>query len=900
MHHTLRRIFIVSLLMLFGFFQAHAALNFQVVPKDSIFSDSTQNLLPVQEYEKSRQPTYEPKDRPGNSIIYPNASSPLILKDPSSMQLGVEVDTSLTYTIDERIGGLYYRAPTNLNFEQYNKLQGMKMRKSYWKEMSSDGDGESAISGRRLIPPIYISPAFDRIFGGSFVDIRPNGFVMLDFGGRWQKIANPSIPIRQQRNGGFEFDQQISMNVVGKIGEKLSIIADFDNNNSFDFENNLKVEYTGFEEDILQKIEIGNVSLPLTNSLITGAQNLFGVKTQLRFGKLDITAVASTQRGKSDEIEINGGTDGGQGREFEIKASNYEENRHYFLGHFFRQNYENWLRGTPQIISGLNITRVEVYVINRQNNTETLRNFLAFMDLGEGTVIHQKDNPKVGSGNGGANRNDANNLYNEISSDPNLRNTDFAADILENTYNFDKATDYESVTAARKLDEREYRLNRQLGSLSLLRRLQSDEVLAIAYEYTYNGQVYKVGELTEDYQNRSEDQAIFLKLLRPSKIDVKVPTWNLMMKNIYSLNATQLSREGFQLRIVYRDDKTGIDNPSIHEGKRTKDVPLVQLFGLDRLNSNNDPQPDGNFDYISNITVREESGLIVFPVLEPFGSKLRSYFDPNTEANLINKYVYDTLYRTTKADAELDVGKNKFFLSGRMQAGSSSEIVLPGINISENSVIVTAGNTPLVEGQDYRVDYNLGRVTIINEAVLNSGKTIKVSYEKADLFNFQSRSLIGTRLDYRLSDDINFGGTFLYLNERPLISRVSIGNEPTRNMKYGADVNIQKESRFLTKLVDALPLIQTKVPSNISFNAEIAQIRPGTSNIVNGEETSYIDDFEATATPFNLGNNILTWKLAHTPITDDGAFTSGSDLNNDLRLGYKRAKMSWYIIDNIF
>ena len=754
---TKRRIFLISLWILFSFTRLYG----QITPNDSIASDTTQYPLPVQEYQKSRQPIYEPKDRPGNSILYPNETSPLILKDPSSLQLEVEVDTSLNYTIDERIGELNYRAPTNLNFEQYNRLHGIQMRKNYWKEMSSDKDGESAISGRRLIPPIYMSPVFDRIFGGSFVDIQPNGFVMLDFGGKWQRIQNPSIPIRQQKNGGFEFDQQISMNVVGKIGEKLSITADFDNNNSFDFENNLKVEYTGFEEDILQKIEIGNVSLPLTNSLITGAQNLFGVKTQLRFGKLDITAVASTQRGKSDEIEINSGSDGGgQGREFEIRASDYEENRHFFLSHFFRQNYENWLRGTPQIISGLNITRVEVYVINRQNNTETLRNFLAFMDLGEGSVIYQKDNPKVAPGLGGSARNDANQLYQQLSNTPGLRDSDQAADILNSQFNFTKSTDYESITAARKLDEREYTIDRQLGHMSLLRKLQSDEVLAIAYEYTYNGQVYKVGELTEDYQNRPADQAIFLKLLRPSKIDPTVPTWNLMMKNIYSLNATQLSREGFQLRVVYKDDKTGIHNPSLNEGKNTKDVPLVQLFGLDRLNSNNDPQPDGNFDYISNITVREESGLIVFPVLEPFGSKLRSYFDPKSEANLINKYVYDTLYRTTKAEAELDLSKNKFYITGRMQAGSSSEIVLPGINISENSVTVTAGNTPLIEGQDYRVDYNLGRVTIINEAVLNSGKPIKVAYEKADLFNFQSRSLLGTRLDYHFSDNFNIGGTF--------------------------------------------------------------------------------------------------------------------------------------------
>ncbi len=896
---SFERVTIISLWLVFVSLIPHAVFSQQVVPKDSIFSDTTDQLSPAQQYEKSREPDFNLRDRPGNQIIFPEERSPFNL-NPSSLQLDVEVDTGFNYSISEKFGNILYRPPSNLNFEQYNRIHSRKMLLDYWKSMSSGLDGESALSSRRLIPPIYLSPAFDRIFGGSFVDIRPNGFVLLDFGGRWQRIQNPSIPIRQQKNGGFEFDQQISMNVVGKIGEKLTITADFDNNNSFDFENNLKVEYTGFREDIIQKIEIGNVSLPLSNSLITGAQNLFGLKTMLRFGKLDITTVASTQRGRIDEILLNSGGDGGQGREFEIRASTYEENRHYFLGHFFRDNYESWLRATPQVISGLNITRVEIYVINRQNNTETLRNFLAFMDLGEGKVIYRKDNPKVGPGNGGPNRNEANNLYTEINNTVGLRDLDNVSDILTNQFNFVKATDYEIVTAARKLDEREYKLNRQLGYITLLRKLQSDEVLAVAYEYTYNGQVYKVGELTEDYQNRRDGEAIFLKLLRPSKIDVYVPSWDLMMKNIYNLNATQLTSDGFQLRIIYRDDKTGIDNPSLHEGKRTKDIPLVQLLGLDRLNSSNDPQPDGNFDYVRGLTVDETSGLIIFPVLEPFGSKLRSYFDPNTEANLISKYVYDTLYRTTRADAELDLGKNKFFLTGRMQAGSAAEIMLPGINISQNSVTVTAGGIPLVEGQDYRVDYNLGRVTIINESVLNSGKPIKVSYEKADVFNFQSRSLLGTRLDYRLSDDVNIGGTFLYLNERPLISRVNIGNEPTRNMKYGLDVNINKESGFLTRLVDAIPLIQTKVPSNINFNAEIAQIKPGTSNFVGGEQTSYIDDFESTATPFNLGNNILSWKLAHTPITDDGRFLSGSNLSNDLRIGYKRAKLAWYIIDNIF
>jgi cell surface protein SprA len=853
-----------------------------------------------EKYEPSRFPTFEPSDRPGDPLIFDGATSPLILGNPGALQRDVEVDTALNYTFKEHIGDLKFRPPSTMTFEQYNRMHSQQMLREFWKERSAGLDGESAVSGRRLIPPIYISPVFDRIFGGSYVDIRPNGFVSLDFGGRWQRIQNPSIPIRQQKNGGFEFDQQISMNVVGKIGDKLTITADFDNNNSFDFENNLKVEYTGYEEDIIQKIEVGNVSLPLNNSLITGAQNLFGVKTQLRFGRLYFTGVASTQRGKTDEISLNTGSGGGQGREFEVRGSEYEENRHYFLGHFFRDNFEQWLRATPQIISGVNITRIEVYVINRQNNTETLRNFAAFMDLGEGRVLYQQDNPRVAPGLGGASRNDANRLFSELNGNPAIRDVDQVTNILESDFNFSKATDYEIITAARKLAENEYIVNSRLGFITLIRKLQNDEALAVAYEYTHNGQSYKVGELTEDYQNRPESEVIFLKMLRPTKIDVSVPTWDLMMKNIYSLNASQVAREGFQLRVIYRDDRTGIDNPSLHEGARIRDVPLVQLLGLDRLNPSNDPQPDGNFDFVEGITILPQTGQIIFPTLEPFGAKLRSYFNPVSEANLINKYVYDTLYSTTKADAELEVTKNKFFLSGMMQAGSAAEVVLPGINIAENSVTVLAGNTPLTEGTDYRVDYNLGRVTIINEAVLNSGKPVKIKYEKADLFNFQSRSLLGGRFDYRWSENINIGGTLLYLNERPLISRISIGNEPTRNLKYGMDINYQKESRLLTRIVDALPLIQTKAPSSISFNAEFAQIRPGTSNIVNGEGTSYIDDFEATATPFNLGNNILNWKLAHTPVTEDDRFTLGAENTGGLELGYKRAKLAWYIVDNIF
>ncbi|CAN5293820.1 cell surface protein SprA [soil metagenome] len=873
---------------------------------DSLKNDSLKNDTikkdTNQPYKPSKNSTFEPKDRFGDPFSEKTSPSPLLLGDPSSLKLDLDIDTAMDYTIYESIGDTRFRPTTSMTFEEFSKLQERQMLKNYWQNRAAGLDGESAVSGRSLIPPIYISPVFDRIFGGSLVDIRPSGFVTLDFGGRYQRIDNPSIPIRQQRNGSFEFDQQISMNVIGKVGEKMAITANFDNNNSFDFENDLRVEYTGFEEDIIKKIEIGNVSMPINNSLIMGAQNLFGIKTQLQFGRLFVTGVASTQRGKSDFIEVEGGA---QGREFLIRGSEYDENRHFFLGQFFRNNYGvapgQWLSQMPQITSGVNITRLEVYVLNRNNNTETLRNIVGLMDLGEGQRIFRSNNPKVGTGKGNVpTGNDANELFKNITSTPEIRNSDRVDNILEQPidqggFGFVKATDFEKVNQARRLNDREYTFNPELGYLTLTRKLQNDEVLAVSFEYTYNGKRYKVGELSEDYQNRPENEVVFLKLLRPSKINLRTPTWDLMMKNVYSLNATQITREGFQLRVIYRDDATGIDNPSLHEGRRTKDIPLIQLLGLDRLNQANDPQPDGNFDYVEGITINEEMGTIIFPVLQPFGTQLRRQFDED-EAGLINKYVYDTLYTSTKADAELVAVKNKFFIEGRFQAGSSSEIMLQGINIAEGSVRVFAGNTPLTEGTDYTVDYNFGKVSILNQGVLASGKKIRITYEKADLFNFQTRSLLGTRLDYMVGENFNIGATLLYLNERPLITRVNIGDEPVRNTTYGFDINYQKDSRFLTKMVDALPFLQTKEMSTINFSAEFAQLLPGTSNRVDGEGSSYIDDFESTATPYALTNNIQNWKLAATPKTNENRFNYSSDLSST----YQRARLAWYSIDNIF
>jgi cell surface protein SprA len=874
----------------------------------------TTKLAPA---DSARRPTFRLRDRYGDPFSNFTSYSPLFLKDPKSLNLDVQIDTGMNYNIYEKIGKINFRPTSSMSFKEFSLQQDRVNMKEYWKNRSQALDGESAVSGRNLLPKIYVSPLLDRIFGGSFVEIIPRGNVALDFGASFQTIKNPAIPIRQQSNGGFEFDQQINLSVTGKIGEKLKVATNFDNNNSFDFQNSMKIEYTGFKEDILRKLELGNVSLPLNNSLITGASNLFGVKAQMQFGKLSVTTVASTQRGKQTSIEIPGSTSGtSQGRQFEVIGSNYDDNRHFFLAQFFRDQFEGWLSTLPQITSGVNITRVEVYLLNRNNDTQTLRDVVGLMDMGESKRLYRKDakDGQIPLANRDYIRpnfpasNEANNFFKK---DAYLRRISAVSDEINaglEGLGFVNGLDFEKITSARKLSATEFSYHKELGYITLQRKLQNDEALAVAFEYTYNGQAYKVGELTEDYSNKPDKEVVYLKLLRPRKVSVKdqfnkiLPTWNLMMKNVYNLNLNQVAKEGFQLKIIYRDDATGKDNPQLQESGVAGTRQLISIAGLDKLNPYNDPLPngDGNFDFVENVTINTTNGLVIFPFLEPFNKPFRDLFktDPPNTDRLNNKYLYDTLYNTTKAEAELVATKNKFFIVGTSKSGSGKEISLQGFNVAQGSVKVFAGGTPLREGADYQVDYNLGKVTILNEGVLSSGKNISVTYEQQDPFAFQTRSLLGTRLDYKLSDDINIGSTLLYFNERPLISRNAIGTEPARNIQYGLDINLRKDSRLLTKMVDALPFLQTKEKSSITFNAEFAQLLPGTSNSINGDGTSFIDDFENTATPYSLINP-ASWKLSSVPSKEVRFDLTGGG-SDDIRAGYRRAKLAWYQVDNLF
>lgn len=846
---------------------------------------------------KTAKPTFKANDRRGDHYSDEQSKSPLQLKDPSNIKKNTEFgdDSGSTYHVTETVADQPLRNPSEMTFEEYQKYRQEEARKDYWKEKASGGNNKKKDplgANSRLIPPIVMNPTLDRIFGGNTVDIKPNGQVMLDFGGQYQRIDNPNVPVRLQRMSQFNFNQTIQFNVQGKIGEKMKVGMNWDTKAQFDFENNLKLDFNGMDYEIIKKIDAGNISFPLNTQLIQGSQNLFGARVDMQFGKLRVGLLAANQRGKSDQLVIQNGA---QNKEIEIRADAYEDNKHYFLGQFFRNNYERALSNLPNIQSGVNITRVEVFVTNRTQTTDNTRNIVALMDLGENNPYDSID---VKKNNFQAfEDNNANDLYENATKNPNLRNIDLTGSTLE-SMGIEKVAGYEVVKTAKKLVEgKDYTVNKALGYISLTSQLRNDDVLAVSYEYTVNSTTSSgaktVGELQDVYGGNSDgSQVIILKLLRPTTIRTDLPMWNLQMKNVYNINQSNVNRRNFQLRVIYKDDASGVDNPSIHEGAKMANKPLLQIFNLDNLNQNNDPQPDGNFDFLQARTIDSASGRVYFPYLEPFGKHLAEQFDPEKEPQLIEKYAFKEIYTRTKSDLLNFASKNKFFLRVASATSTSSDIQLPGLNIAKGSVRVTAGSTPLTEGVDYTVNYDQGRISIINQGAFASGRQIVINYEKADLFSFRQKSLTGIRLDYKYNKDINLGATMLHLNERPLITRVSIGDEPVSNTLIGLDATYSRESRILTKIIDKLPLISTSKPSNVSFQGEYAAFIPGSSKISKGN--AYIDDFEGAENPFDLTRSPLRWKIGSTPST-----LMNSD-KSTLTFSYNRAKMAWFNIDNVF
>jgi len=825
---------------------------------------------------------------------------PQLLKPKVTHEVIYDADLG-QYVIVERIGDYYVKPPIFMTPKEYEAYSLNRSMFDYYKQKLAaiDGGKEDSEARRNLLPTYYVnSDFFESIFGGNEIEVNLQGSLNVRLGVLYQRIEDPKISERNRGNLNLDFDQQISASVVAKVGERLNVSMNYDTNATFDFQNLVKIAYTPTEDDILRNLEIGNVSMPVQNTLIPGAQSLFGVKAGLQIGKTTFTGVISQQNSETQRISTEGG---GAVDEFELKTTDYDVNRHFFLSQYFRNQFNTALANYPLINSGIQISKVEIWITNRQSVTENIRNVVGFVDLGESGISKEGNsnitNPLVIESNPGPNgepTNSSNNIEDIMIPGGNIRTVGGIPAAVA-PYGMEQGKDYSIVENARKLSPTEYDLNQQLGYISLNRRLDDGEVLAVAFQYTdQTGAVYQVGEFSSD--GIATPDNLVVKLLRSELLFTDDPIFRLMMKNIYSLGAFGVDQDGFRLELLYRDDRTGVAINSLQNANTPgiSDRTLMNVLSIDRLDQNGYVQDggDGIFDFIPGITINREKGYLMFPQTDPFGYDLGEILDSSDQV-----YIFEELYQETKIDAANNYQtKDKYLIKGYFKSATGSGISLGAFNVPRGSVVVNAGGRQLVEGVDYVVDYNMGEVQLINPAIEASGVPIEVELENNNLFNQQTKSFMGLDIQHQFSEDFMAGATVLRVNEKPLTQKVGIGNEPVNNTVFGFNTNYSTQVPFFTNLVNKLPFVDTEVPSNLSVRADVAFLKPGAARGIelNGEPTAYIDDFEGAQIPIDVG--IATqWSTASTP---QGDF--GGELVDDPRYNFKRARLAWYTIDQLF
>ena len=816
------------------------------------------------------------------------------LADPSNITTGAEYDPLLgMYVLRTRVGDRDIVTPYMMTPEQYNAMVTRQEMFGYFRDRNAEGFENRDNQAFNLFDMNFALGPLEKVFGPGGVRLSTQGSVQLSMGVKSNKTDNPSLSLRSRRRTFFSFDQKIQATVAASVGDKMKFNMNYNTDATFDFDSkNLKLTYEGKEDEIIKSIEAGNVSMTTGSSLIKGGTSLFGIKTKLQFGKLTLTGLLSQQNSESKSVSTQGGV---QTSSFSIKADNYDANRHFFLSQYFYDNYDRFAATLPHVTSGITITRIEVWLTNKSGRYDESRNFVGFMDLGENTrLANDYWRPDL-SEQVPSNR--SNNILDVLKSEyPGARNINEVTQALAplQAYGIKGGEDYEKVESARLLKSSEYTLNPTLGYISLKSRLNSDEVLAVAYEYTYQGKVYQVGEFSSDVTTTS--QCLYLKMLRGTTISPTLPMWKLMMKNVYSLGAYQLQKKNFKLNIKYLSDTTGIEINYLPVST-VSNVPLLQLMNLDRLDSNQESNPDGFFDYIEDYTVQPTSGNIIFPVAEPFGSNLERRIGNPV---LAEPYVYKELYDSTLVVAAQFADKNKFTLEGEYQASSGAQIRLNAMNVPRGSVVVTAGGVVLTENSDYTVDYSNGIVTIINQSIIDSGTNVSVSLENMELYSMQRKTLLGLDAQYKFNKDFTLGGTLLHFSEKALTEKVNIGDEVINNTMFGMNLSYNKDFMWLTNLLNKVPTVNAVSPSSFRVNAEFAGLLPGRQKTGSAKGSSYIDDFESTQTGIDM-RNPYSWTLASTPYDSgaDALFPEAA-LSNNVNYGKNRALLAWNYIDRIW
>ena len=849
----------------------------------------------------------------------------------------VEFDTlARAYTIREKVGEWDARYPVRLEFDEYRAARLDEDLDGNWRELilqreRQDEQRRRGGLGFNIVVPGGRQSAFRTIFGANEVDLRVNGTADIHAGFDYRKSDQQVSVTGKPSQLDPEFKQDLSLGITGTIGDKLRINVNYDSRNQFDFQNQLKLEYTGYEDEIVQKIEAGNVFLQTPSSLIRGGQSLFGIKSEFQLGGVRLTTVMSQQEGQSNSLNIEGGS---EQTEFDLRPTDYDEATHFFLSYYFRNRFEDALSDPPNIrvANGFErITEIEVWkLMPTRPEEENVRQVVAMVDLGEPQEVLSQANQYTLErlpGNDIDQYDDADG--GEI--DTELRDGDAApGSYLETVKNL-SSSDFQVGKFKRLERGRDYDVDEVLGYVTMRQRIQESEALAIAFRFRAGGRTYQVGDFSTDTGGsdggQNEDK-IVLKLIRPVQLRQPAPeadfnpaAWYLEMRNIYRLPGRSIQPNEFDLQVYYEPPgKTASKTLPGVGGTNT----ILQLTGLDRVNEDQALVADDQFDFLVNYTIVPGEGTLIFPYLEPFGNRISNVITAGggtaeAQDGLREIYVFESLYSQKKANARRNSQHDVYRIRGSYRGSVQSSYDLNAFSgVVQGSVRVTSGGTPLSEGTDFVVEYSgTGLVQIINPAFLTAGRDIEIEFEQNSFFNIQKKTLVGMRADYTMDERLSLGATVMRMNQQSPIDKFRIGEEPISNTIWGVDGALELEPRWMTRAIDFVPLLQTREPSSISISGEFAQLRPGNTQTIAFERTrrelqdagrdfnrdelggtSYIDDFEGFENTFTMMQP-GSWGLASAPdsIGAVDRFGPATGIKADSLRTNWRGNFAWYRIN---
>jgi len=826
-------------------------------PADTIVRDTSASALeaihalPRDSSARLAQFQYVRKDAPAVDEIR-HKIHPLFLSDPPIVKYQAVLDSSKwVYRLRRTMGEYDTRIPIEVPLDVYTSLRLKETMRQNWEAMSQSyqllGETKTTLGDvfgkiTKIEVPVPKNPLFS-IFGPNIIRLTINGAIDIHAGFRNTKTdALSSSPLGQSRSEP-DFKQEIQVNVKGEIGDKLKIDADWNTQRTFEYENQLKVRYQGYEDEIVQSVEAGNVSLPTNSSFFNGGSALFGIKALFQVGPLRLTTVATQKKGQIKEIAISGG---GEAKQIEIRPTNYSQN-HFFIDTSYIRFYKNLYQVPPVIdidVQTMRIREIEVWVTARGTFDQSkVRDVVAFIDQAD--VLSRQDSSSARS-----------------------KSYEAQVGVVEPGQFI-------------KLDQNEYELNEYAGILSLKTALQPDQAVAVAYSISNpDGSLKTIGNPDRMYQTGLK---LIMKLIRPKALGPSMKTaWRMMLKNRYSLGVIGVEQNSFNFRIEYESSgETATEE--VPKGILSQNIGLMELFGLDRFTGDNaKQQPDKVFDYIKGVTIDEARGEIIFPTVEPFdtssikeallahrdegGNQVFNEIDAKKAADSL---AFGAIYDTSQTGAINDI-HNKYYLRGTVKGAGQDSYNL-GFNIVEGSVQVISGGQTLVSGVDYTVDYISNKVTIKNRMYLVPGRDLQIKYEANDLFQLASKTLLGARGEFNLGKNSSLGFTVMNYSQQSLSDKVRLGEEPISNTILGLDGGTNFDAPWLTKALSYLPGLKTIAPSQISFRGELAYISPNpntrTSPISSdgSKGAAYIDDFEGSRQTIPLGVSYAGWKEASAP-----------------------------------